>query len=189
MMRLVRSAIAAAAVAATLIAADAGPRTAQAESTTAPIELNQSLIDRWLILMPAFGKLMKEGAAQLPEDEGRVQLERICADAGFDNADQCAQVFGYIGMILSACDGPNRRFRDPIILMRQQIAKIEADANLSLEQKDKATAELKEVVARFPNNVPEAHLRLVTANAHRIFKVAKAVYPNLTPRPERRPAP
>lgn len=55
--------------------------------------------------------------------------------------------------------------------MRRFVARIEADDNLSPADKDKATAELKPIVAEFPNNLPQAHLRLVTANRDRIFAV------------------
>jgi hypothetical protein len=46
--------------------------------------------------------------------------------------------------------------------------------NLSPADKDKASAELKPIVAAFPNNLPEAHLRPVTANRDRIFAVLAA---------------
>lgn len=98
-------------------------------------------------------------------------MERICAEAGFDSYDQCAEVIGYIGMIVSACDRRSRTFRDPIVMMRYRIARIEADTKLSPTDKDKATMELKQIVARFPNNIPESHLRMMTANRDRIFAV------------------
>jgi hypothetical protein len=146
-----------------------GPPGAQAQQSMTPIELNQSLLDKWLVVMPAVIKLGKSGRAPQTDEALRPDLELICADAGFDNYDQCGEVIGYAGMIVSACDRRTGTFRDPIIMLRQEIARIEANKRLSLAEWDKATADLKQIVARFPDNLPKAHLQLMTANRDRVF--------------------
>ena len=135
------------------------------------IELNQSLLEKWLVVMPQVVKLGKSSTVPQTDDALLPHLEKICAGAGFDSYDQCGAVIGYVGMIVSTCDRRNRTFHDPIVMMRREIARIEADTNLSPADKDKATAELKQIVAGFPNNIPEAHLRLMTANRDLIFAV------------------
>jgi hypothetical protein len=140
----------------------------------APIQLDQSLLDRWIVAMPQVIKLGKSGTPQT-DDALRPHLNRICAEAGFDSYDQCGETIGYVGMIVSACDRKSGTFRDPIVMMRRQIRRIEANAKLSPDDKEKATAELKHIVARFPNNLPEAHIGLVTANRDRIFAVLATV--------------
>jgi hypothetical protein len=136
-----------------------------------PIDLNPSLLEKWLVAMPQVVKLGKSATVPQTDDALLPHLERICAGAGFESSDQCGAVIGYVGMIVSACDRRSRTFRDPIVMMRDEIARIEADANLSPVDKDNATAELKSIVAAFPNNLPEAHLRLMTAHRDRIFAV------------------
>jgi hypothetical protein len=121
--------------------------------------------------MPAVTQLGKSSTIPQTDEALRPHLQRICVEAGFDGYDQCAEVVGYVGIIVSACDRRSRMFRDPIVMMRRQIARIEADARLSPADKDKAMAELKQIVARFPNNLPEGHLQLVTVNRDRIFAV------------------
>jgi hypothetical protein len=144
---------------------------ARGQQPATPIDLNQSLLEKWLVAMPQVVKLGKSATVPQTDDALLPHLERICAGAGFDSSDQCGAVIGYVGMIVSACDRRTRTFRDPIVMTRREIARIEADDSLSPADKDKATAELKQVVAAFPNNLPEAHLRLVTANRDRIFAV------------------
>jgi hypothetical protein len=144
---------------------------AEGQQQPTSIELNQSLLEKWLVVMPQVVKLGKSSTVPQTDDALLPHLERICAGAGFDSYDQCGAVIGYVGMIVSTCDRRNRTFHDPIVMMRREIARIEADANLSPADKDKATAELKQIVAGFPNNIPEAHLRLMTANRDRIFAV------------------
>ena len=124
--------------------------------------------------MPQVVKLGKSSTVPQTDDALLPHLERICADAGFDSSDQCGAVIGYVGMIVSTCDRRNRTFHDPIVMMRREIARIEADASLSPADKDEAAAELKQIVAGFPNNIPEAHPRLMTANRDRIFAVLAA---------------
>jgi hypothetical protein len=147
---------------------------ARAQQSVSPIELNQTLLDRWLVVMPKVVKLNTSSDAPQTDDTLRPHLEKICMEAGFDSYDQCGEVIGYVGLIVSACDRRTRSFRDPIVMMRRQIARIEADARLSPADKDNATAELTQIVTRFPSNLPEAHLRLVTANRDRIFAVLAA---------------
>ena len=159
---------------------------AHAQPEIQRVELNQTLIDRWLVLYPAVLKMMKPDADPMSEDTGRAYLERACSEAGFATYDQCAEVFGYAGMILSACDRKSRAFRDPIKLMRRQIAKIEGNGSLSQDQKAKATAELRQVVARFPDNIPEAHLQLMTANRDRIFEIVLSAGADMSAQPEGR---
>jgi hypothetical protein len=164
-------------IAAALALSPIRPPAAQAQQQPTRVELDQSLLDRWIAVFPAFFKMSKSNPdPSRPETEAglRAQMEKACAGAGFDGYDQCAEVFGYVGMIVSACDRRTRTFRDPIVLMRRQIARIEADTKLSAEQKDKATAELRQVVARFPDNIPAEHLRLMTANRDRVFAVLLA---------------
>jgi hypothetical protein len=144
---------------------------AKGQQQPTSIELNQSLLEKWLVVMPQVVGLGKSSTIPQTDDALLPHLERVCTDAGFDNYDQCGAVIGYVGMIVSTCDRRNRTFHDPIVMMRREIARIEADASLSPEGKDEATAELKHIVAGFPNNIPEAHLRLMTANRDRIFAV------------------
>jgi hypothetical protein len=97
-------------------------------------------------------------------------MERICDEAGFQSYDQCGDIITYIGMLVSGCDSKGN-FRDPIAMMRREIARIDADASLSPEEKDSTTAKLKQVVAAFPRNLPREHIRLMNANRDRIFDV------------------
>lgn len=166
MIRTIASGLTAATIS---VLAVTGPPAAQAQKHMSPIVLDQSLVDRWLLAMPAMIKLGTSSSTPQTDDAVRPQVERICSEAGFDSYDQCGEVIGYVGMIVSACDRRARTFRDPIVLMRRQIARIESDMSLSPEERDKATAELKEIVARFPENLPQTHIRLMTANRDRVF--------------------
>lgn len=179
----IRSALATCAVAALVLLCPAGRQEAQAQ-VAAPVTFNQTLLDRWLDVFPAVARTTKPDAAPMSEQAGQEFIERICAKAGFASYDQCAEVFFYAGMIMGACDRKSRSFRDPIKLMRRQITKIEANAALSPERKAKATAGLKEVVARFPDNIPAAHLRLMTVNRDRIFEIVLRASADLSAQPD-----
>src|SRR5262245_22461727 len=87
---------------------------AQAQQQTIRVDLDQSLFDKSITALPQIAKLAMSATVPPTEEELRKQLERICTDAGFDNYDQCQQVTGYVGMIISAWDQRALRFRDPI---------------------------------------------------------------------------
>jgi hypothetical protein len=133
---------------------------------SASVKLNQPLLDRWFVAMPRLAKLGESSAVPQTGDAADPHVERICAEAGFDSLDQCGKVIGYVGVIIAtAYDWRSRTFHDPIVLKRRRIARIEADTRLSPEEKEKATAQLKQIGAEF---IPAAHLRLMNANRGRV---------------------
>jgi len=166
MTRTIVSSLAAAAM---LLLFQSGARAQQPPAQ--PIELNQSLLDRWLVVMPAVINLGKSDAAPQTDDAARPHMEKICAQAGFQSYDQCAEVIGYVGMIVSACDRRSRTFRDPILLMRRELARLEADTKMPAAARNQAIAEMKEIVAAFPNGFPASDIQLMNANRDRVFAV------------------
>jgi hypothetical protein len=72
------------------------------------------------------------------DDEARPHLERICADAGFNRADQCS--------------GDRTH---------------EANTKLPAADKDKKLAELRKAAADMPKEFPEGYLQLMNANRDR----------------------
>jgi hypothetical protein len=137
------------------------------------VELNQLLLDQWIAVAPAFFKMSKSNPDfSHPETEAglRAQMEKACIEANFDSYDQCAQVFGYVGLIIAGCDRRTRSFHDPIPLMRRDLARLEADISMPPAERDKKISELREALAGLPDRLPTEHLQLMTANRDRIFK-------------------
>lgn len=155
------------AAAAMLLVALAAPTAARAQARS--IELDQALLDKWLVVLPAILKLSKSAPSPQTDDEMRPHLERICAEAGFPSYEKCGEVIGYVGMIVSACDRRSQSFRDPIPLMRRQLARLEADAKMPPEAKARAIADVKGILAEFPDGFPRDHIALANANRDRIF--------------------
>ena len=62
---------------------------AQAQQQPMRVDLDQALLDRWLIAMPQIIKLGKSSSAPQSDETARPHMERICAGAGFDSYDQC----------------------------------------------------------------------------------------------------
>ena len=166
---MIRALVSSLAAAAMLLLFQSGARAQQPPAQ--PIALNQSLLDRWLVVMPAVINLGKSDAAPQTDDAARPHMEKICADAGFQSYDQCAEVIGYVGMIVSACDRRSRTFRDPILLMRRELARLEADTKMPAAARNQAIAEMKEIVAAFPNGFPASDIQLMNANRDRVFAV------------------
>ena len=79
-------------------------------------------------------------------------------------------MIGYVGMIVSACDRRSRTFRDPIPLMRRELARLEADTKMPADAKARAIAEMKEIltVSRW---LSCEHIALMNANRDRVFAV------------------
>jgi len=166
---MIRTIVSSLAAAAMLLLFQSGARAQQPPAQ--PIELNQSLLDRWLVVMPAVINLGKSAAAPQTDDAARPHMEKICGEAGFQSYNQCAEVIGYVGMIVSACDRRSRTFRDPILLMRRELTRLETDTNMPSAARNQAIAEMKEIVAAFPNGFPASDIQLMNANRDRVFAV------------------
>ena len=143
---------------------------AQAQPQSAPlVDLNQTLIDRWVAVLPALLTLSKSKTAPQSDAEARPHMERMCAEAGFDNYDQCAQVIGYVGMIVSACDRRTQTFGDPVLVMRRHLARLRANTRMPAAKREQSVAEVEKLLADMPDSFPEAHIALMNANRARIF--------------------
>ena len=149
---MVRALVSSLAAAAMLLLFQSGARAQQAPAQR--IALNQSLLDRWLVVMPAVINLGKSDAAPQSDDEARPHMERICADAGFPSYETCAEVIGYVGMIVSACDRRSQSFAIRYRLMRRELARLEADTKMPPEAKAQAIADVKEIVAVVSQGLP-----------------------------------
>ena len=142
---------------------------AQAQQSTLLVDLNQTLIDRWIAVIPALLSLSKSGTPPQSDAEARPHMERICAEASFDNYEQCAQVIAYVGMIVSACDRRTQSFGDPVAVMRRHLARLRANTRMPAAKREQSVAEVEKILAEMPDRFPEAHIALMNANRARIF--------------------
>lgn len=144
--------------------------TARAQQQPAPlVDLSQTLIERWIAVIPALLSLSKSGAAPQSDAEARPHMERMCTEAGFDSYDQCGEVIGYVGMIVSACDRRTQTFGDPVLVMRRHLARLRANTRMPATKREQAVAEVEKLLAEMPDRFPEAHIALMNANRARIF--------------------
>ena len=149
---------------------------AQAQQQPAPlVDLNQTLIERWIAVVPALVSVSKSGAAPQSDADARPHMERMCTEAGFDSYDQCAQVIGYVGMIVSACDRRTQTFGDPVLVMRRHLARLQANNRMPAAKRERAVAEVEKILAELPDSFPEAHIALMNANRARIFTALGAM--------------
>lgn len=143
---------------------------ARAQQQSAPlVDLNQTLIDRWVAVIPTLLSLSKSHAAPQTDAEARPHMERMCTEAGFGSYEQCGEVIGYVGMIVSACDRRTQSFGDPIAVMRRHLARLRANTSMPAAKREQAVAEVEKLLAGMPDSFPEAHIALMNANRARIF--------------------
>ncbi len=158
------------AIAAALISSHLGQPVAQAQTAAPAAEFNQTLLDRWLVAVPAIAALKASANAPQTDDAARPHMERICTDAGFASFEQCGTTIAYAGILFSGFDPRTRSFKDPAAMMRARVAEIEANAQMPPQAKEGMLAQMREAAAGFPKDIPDAHLRLMADNRDRIFK-------------------
>jgi len=167
---MMRAALAALAITAVLISSSIDRPVALAQTAEPATEFNQTLLDRWLIAVPAIAALKASTTTPQTDGDAGPHMERICTNAGFDTTEQCGTTIAYAGILFSGFDPRTRTFKDPAAMMRTRIAEMEASTQMPSQSKDKLLAQMKEAAAGFPKEIPEAHLRLMAENRDRIFK-------------------
>jgi hypothetical protein len=146
---------------------------ARAQQSQIRVELDQAVVDKWLVFMTGIYEILKSGTVPQTEEALRRHIERFCAEAGFDSLDRCGEIMGYVAMIVATWDPLERSFRDPLPRMRNTLARLEADTNPTRES-ERTIAQLRDVLARLPERLPREHLQLINANRNRILPVIGA---------------
>ncbi len=147
-------------------AAQPAPAQQAAPSAEAPpqlkqIALTEKQIEGLLIAqkgLDAITDKLPEGAADKPDPKLTAQFEEVVKKHGFASYAEYGQVVDNISLAMSGIDPKTKAFTDPPILMKKQIAALEAEKKMPAKDKQAALTELKEaakyaVSVQFPENV------------------------------------
>lgn len=101
---------------------------------------------------------LPEGAADKPDAKLLAQFEDVVKKYGFASYTEYGQVVDNVSLVMSGIEPKSKAFTDPPVLIKQQIAAIEADKKMPPKDKQAALAEMKEaakyaVSVQFPDNV------------------------------------
>ncbi len=125
------------------------------------IALTEKQIESLLVAqkdLDAITDKLPEGAADKPDAKLTAQFEGVVKKYGFASYAEYGQVVDNVSLVMSGIDPKAKTFTDPPVLLKKQIAAIEAEKNMPAKDKKAALDEMKEaekyaVSVQFPENV------------------------------------
>lgn len=101
---------------------------------------------------------LPEGAADKPDAKLLAQFEDVVKKYGFASYAEYGQVVDNVSLVMSGIEPKSKEFTDPPVLIKQQIAAIEADKKIPAKDKQALLTEMKQaekyaVSVQFPDNV------------------------------------
>lgn len=101
---------------------------------------------------------LPEGASDKPDAKLTAQFEEVVKKHGFASYAEYGLVVDNVSLVMSGIDPKTKTFTDPPVLMKKQIAALEAEKKMPAKDKEAALAEMNEaakyaVSVQFPENV------------------------------------
>jgi hypothetical protein len=169
MARLVRSLAAAlgiACLAPLAIAAEPGAAFAQTQQPAPSEALKQfalsdaqiqAFLDAQIEVAPILAKLTPS-ASEKPDPKVIAQLEAIAKKHQFASYDDFVDVGANISLVLDGIDPKTKKYVGADVVLKQQIAEVQADAKMAAADKKEALAEMNEALkavepVKFPGNI------------------------------------
>jgi hypothetical protein len=132
------------------------------------VALTDAMVKGYIAASPKLSELFD----RMDNTEGKTdsnldgELEALAKKHGFKSYDEMEKVGSNIGFVMSGINEEDGSFREPLEVLQEELADVEADASLAKEEKEQLVASIKESIAltpklKFPGNVDvvKAHLK------------------------------
>ena len=152
------------------------------------VPIDQSLLDRWLILFTDIAPQLS-AAPDLAEDKVRAIFDRACRKAQLNDIGQCHAIDDYFGVLISGVSDDGTKFIDPVARARQDLAALNAAKQVPAKQKAEQKAEIEGFLSTLPERIPPEHIALLNRNAKRVFDTLQKVQGPAGGPPQAQPPP
>ena len=139
---------------------------ARAEEPSPPpappqMELTETLLQQYLASLADVDAVMAQAPqaqSDTPDPKTSAKLEEAVKKHKFTNFDQFETVVGNIALVLQGVDPKSKKYIGPEAELKQQIAELQANKNISADDKKSELAELNEEMkaitpVKFKNNI------------------------------------
>lgn len=135
------------------------------------IQLTDAQVKGYIAAAPKLSELFDrmDSAENNPDPKLDAELEATAKKHGFQNYDELETVGSNISFVMSGFDEESGSFREPLEVLQEELAAVEADASIAAEEKEQLVASIKESIAvtpklQYPDNVKvvKAHLKALT---------------------------
>lgn len=135
------------------------------------IQLTDAQVKGYIAASPKLTELFDrmDQAESNPDPKLDAELEATAKKHGFKNYDELETVGSNISFVMSGINEEDGSFREPLDVLQEELAAVQADASIAAEEKAQLIASIKESIAvtpklEFPDNVKvvKAHLKDLT---------------------------
>ena len=133
-----------------------------------PVTLTQAQIDGVIKTQPTIQAVeakLPSGGDDKPDPKVEAQLDAAVKKNGFKDLGEYSDVSSTIGIVLAGIDPETRKYVGPDVIIKKQIAQVEADKTMPPKEKKEALDELKAAMGSASGAKPSAvNIDLVTKN-------------------------
>ncbi len=132
------------------------------------VQLTDAQVKGYIAASPRLSELFDrmDSAGNNPDPKLDAELEALARKHGFKNYDELETVGSNIGFVMSGINEEDGSFREPLEVLQEELAAVEADASIAAEEKQQLIASIKESITltpklKYPGNVNavKAHLK------------------------------
>ena len=137
------------------------------------IELNERHIKGYLKISPKLVKMFDriDKAGDTPDDKLAVELEALAKEGGFSSFDELETAVSNITFVMSGINEDDGTFREPVDVLKQELADTEADQDLKGNDKAELVAAIKESIEHTPKLKHRANVALVQKHFKALVKL------------------
>ena len=141
---------------------------APADAQPKPVALTQANIDGFLASQKdllALNSTPPKTPDDKPDAKAEAAREAVVKKHGFANMNQYVEVSGTIGDVMLGIDPETKAYVGPAVVLKKQIADVQADTKMSAKDKKEALDELNESLkSASPDKPSQGNIDLVAKN-------------------------
>ena len=137
------------------------------------IALNEGHIKGYLKVGPKLAKMFDriDKAGDAPDDKLMAELEALAKEGGFTSFDELETAVSNITFVMSGINEDDGTFREPVDVLKQELADTEADKELKGKDKAELVAAIKESIEHTPKLKHPGNVALVQKHFKALVKL------------------
>jgi len=131
---------------------------ALAQDALQQIQLTEKQVQNYIAAQKDIAALSEKMGSKQPDAKAQAEMDAIIKKDGFASSDEFGQVADNIALVMSGIDPDTKNFSDPKTAIQKEIAEVNADKEMSPNEKKQALEELNEALksaepVKFPGNI------------------------------------
>ena len=130
------------------------------------VQMTDAQVKGYIAASPRLSELFDrmDSAETNPDPKLDAELEAIARKHGFNSYDELENIGSNIGFVLSGINEEDGSFREPLEVLKEELAAVQQDPSLESEEKQQLIASIKESIELTPKLKYPGNVDVVRAN-------------------------